>query len=67
MEEFVKYWGGMGEDESKTPHSRWMPKVKKQIEEKVKNTRNLTITEGVGKIIKKNWSALGVDGISNFW
>ena len=70
MEKFEEFWGGIWEDETKTPNRKWMNTVAKKIREKVKNVQEFTITEkNFYDIVKKrkNWSAPGIDGIQNFW
>ena len=70
IDKFVQFWAGIWEDETSTPHRRWMRMVAEKIRAKIINVEELRITEEkVYKIIKKrkNWSAPGIDGIQNFW
>ena len=70
MEKFEEFWGGIWEDETKTPNQKWMNTVAKKMREKVKNVQEFTITEkNFYDIVKKrkNWSAPGIDGIQNLW
>ena len=45
MEKFEEFWGGIWEDETKTPNQKWMNTVAKKIREKVKNVQEFMITE----------------------
>ena len=70
MEKFVAFWAEIWEDETKTPHKKWMDNVSEKIKAKVQQVEDLVITERtLYEIIRKrkNWSAPGVDGIQNFW
>ena len=70
IDKFVEFWAGIWEDETSTPHRRWMRTVAEKIRAKVINVEELTITEEkLYKTIRKrkNWSAPGIDGIQNFW
>ena len=47
-----------------------MEKIKESMKDKFRKVEELQVTEqGLGKTImkRKNWPALGIDGISNFW
>ena len=70
IEKFEDFWAGIWEDNTKTPHRKWMNTVSQKIMNKVTNVKEFTITEkklyeAVKK--RKNWSAPGIDGIQNFW
>ena len=70
IDKFVEFWAGIWEDETSTPHRRWMRTVAEKIRAKVINVEELTITEEkLYKTIRKrnNWSTHGIDGIQNFW
>ena len=69
MEKFVEFWGGIWEDEKKTPEQPWMKVVEQKWKEKVQDVKEFVITrEDLTKVVKRrnNWSALGIDGIQNF-
>ena len=67
---FTDFWAGIWEDDSKTPVTKWMKGIEKRLREKVKSTSEFKVTEkdlqDVAKK-KKNWSAPGIDGITNYW
>ena len=70
IEKFEEFWAGIWEDNTETPHRKWMNTVGKKISEKVTDIQELAITEEklyttVKK--RKNWSAPGIDGIPNFY
>jgi hypothetical protein len=70
IDKFVEFWAGIWEDETSTPHRRWMRTVAEKIRAKVINVEELTITEEkLYKTIRKrkNWSTPGIDGMQNFW
>lgn len=70
MEKFVEFWGGIWEDEKKTPEQPWMKVVEQKLKEKVQDVKEFVVTrEDLAKVVKrrKNWSAPGIDGIQNFW
>ena len=45
IDKFVEFWAGIWEDESSTPHRRWIRTVAETIRTKVINVEELTITE----------------------
>ncbi|CAB4015298.1 Hypothetical predicted protein [Paramuricea clavata] len=70
IDKFVESWAGIWEDETSTPHRRWMRTVTEKVRPKETNIEELIITkeklyETVRK--RKNWSAPGIDEIQNFW
>ena len=71
MKKFEEFWAGIWEDNAKTPQRKWMHTVAKKIGEKVTNVQEFTITEKKLYEItvkkRKNWSAVGIDGVQNFW
>ena len=69
MDKFVKFWAGIWENESETPNKKCMKKIKRNMKDKIRQVKQLQITEKeLGKTIKKrkNWLALGIDEIPNF-
>ena len=70
INKFTDFWAGIWEDDSKTPVTKWMKGIEKRLREKVKSTSEFKVTEkdlqDVAKK-KKNWSAPGIDGITNYW
>ena len=67
---FEEFWAGIWEDDSKTPHRKWMSTMAQKIRAKVVDIQDFAITEEkVHSIFKsrKNWSAPGIDGIQNYW
>jgi len=67
---FEEFWAGIWEDDSKTPHRKWMSTIAQKIKSKVVDIQDFTIREEkMHSIVKrrKNWSAPGIDGIQNFW
>ena len=68
INKFTNFWAGIWEDDSKTPVFKWMKGIEKRLREKVKSTSEFKVTEkdlqDVAKK-RKNWSALGIDGITN--
>ena len=70
MDKLVEFWGGIWEQNEKTPNMPWMEKVKKELHEKVGVVSEFTITdESLKKEVakRKNWTAPVIDGIQNFW
>jgi hypothetical protein len=45
IDKFVEFWAGIWEDETSTPHRRWMRTVAEKVRSKVINVEELTITE----------------------
>ena len=70
INKFTDFWAGIWEDDSKTPVTKWMRGIEKRLREKVKSTSEFKVTEkdlqDVAKK-RKNWSAPGIDGITNYW
>ena len=70
INKFTDFWAGIWENDSKTPVTKWMKGIEKRLREKVKSTSEFKVTEkdlqDVAKK-KKNWSAPGIDGITNYW
>ena len=70
MEKFEEFWGGIWEDNSKTPQRKWMNTISNKIAEKVTDVQDFSISEEkVYNTIKKrkNWSSPGIDGVQNFY
>ena len=70
INKFTDFWAGIWEDDSKTPVTKWMKGIEKRLREKVKSTSEFKVTEkGLQDVTKKkkNWSAPGIDGITNYW
>ena len=70
MDKFVEFWGGIWEQNERTPNMPWMEEVKREWHEKVGVVSEFTITdESLKKEVarRKNWTAPGIDGIQNFW
>ena len=70
IDRFVTFWGGIWEDDTKTPKRKWMQTVANKIKDKVTQVEEMTVDMGkLQHILKKrkNWSAPGIDGIQNFW
>ena len=70
MEKFVKFWGGIWDQNEPTPNMPWMEEVKAGLSEKANIVSQFGITEE--KLRKetskrKNWTAPGIDGIQNYW
>ena len=69
MDKLVKFLADVWEDESETLNKKWMEKIKQSMKDKIRLVEELHNTEQeLGKTIRKikNWSAPGIDGISNF-
>ena len=45
MEKFAAFWAEIWEDETKTPHKKWMDNVSEKIKAKVQQVEDLVITE----------------------
>ena len=70
IDRFVTFWGGIWEDDTKTPKRKWMQTVANKMKDKVTQVEEMTVNKGkLQDILKKrkNWSAPGIDGIQNFW
>ena len=70
MEKFIEFWGGIWEREERTANMPWMEEIRRQLNEKVNQVNEFNITfEKVKKEVakKKRWTALGTDGIQNYW
>ena len=70
IKKFEDFWAGISEDETQTPHQKWMNMVARKLSEKVTDVQEFKIDdkklyETVKK--RKNWTAPGIDGIQNFW
>ena len=68
MDKFVKFWAGIWENESETPNKKWMKRIKRNMKDKIRQVKQLQITEKeLGKTIKKRkkWLAMGIDEIPN--
>ena len=70
IDKFTNFWAGIWEDDSKTPFTKRMKGIEKRLMEKVKSISEFKVTEkdlqDVAKE-RKNWSAPGIDGITNYW
>ena len=70
INKFTDFWAGIWEDDSKRLVTKWMKGIEKRLREKVKSTSEFKVTEkdlqDVAKK-RKNWSGLGIDGITNYW
>ena len=67
---FEDFWAGIWEDETQTPHGKWMNMVARKLSEKDTDVQEFKIDdkkfyETVKK--RKNWTAQGIDGIQHFW
>ena len=70
IDQFVTFWSGIWEDDSRTPERKWMQTVTKKIKDKVMPVEEMIVNMGkLLHILKKrqNWPAPGIDGIQNFW
>ena len=70
IDKFTDFWAGIWEDDSKTPVTKWMKEIEKRLREKVKTISEFKVTEqDLQDVVKKrkNWSAPGIDGITNYW
>ena len=70
INKFTDFWAGVWEDDNKTPVTKWMKEIEKRLREKVKTTSEFKVTEkDLRDVVKKrkNWSAPGIDGITNYW
>ena len=70
IDRFVTFWGGIWEDDTKTPKRKWMQTVANKIKDKLMQVEEITVKRGkLQHLLKKrkNWSAPGIDGIQNFW
>ena len=70
IEKFEDFWAGIWEDESQTPHRKWMNTGGSKLREKVTDVQDFVISnEKLKEIAKKrkNWSAPGIDEVQNFW
>ena len=70
IEKFEGFLAGIWENETQTPHRKWMNMVARKLSEKVTDvqefkTDDKKLYETVKK--RKNWTAPGTDGIQNFW
>ena len=66
----MTFWGGIWQNNIKTPKRKWMQTVANKIKDKVMQVEDMTINMGMLPHIlkkRKNWSAPGIDGIQNFW
>ena len=45
MDKFVQFWAGIWEDETSTPHSRWMRRGAEKVRAKATSVDELTINE----------------------
>ena len=66
----MEFWGGIWERDDKTPNMPWMKKVQEDLNGKITQVREFSITEKELTIEikkRKNWTAPGIDGIQNFW
>ena len=64
------FWADIWEDETQTPHRKWMNMAVRNLSEKVTDVQefkidNKKLYETVKK--RKNWTAPGIDGIQNLW
>ena len=70
IDKFADFWAGIWEDDSKTLVTKWMKGIEKRLREKVESISEFKMTEkdlqDVAKK-RKNWSAPGIDGITNYW
>ena len=64
---FEKLWGGILEDNTKTPQRKWMNTVAKKIGEKVVNVQELMITKEKHYDTVKKQKNLPVPGVQNFY
>ena len=70
IKKFEDFWAGIWEDETQTPHRKWMNMVARKLSENVTDVQEFKIDdkklyETVKK--RKNWTAPGIDGVQNFW
>ena len=69
MDKVVKFWGGIWENDDRTPSMPWMEKIKEVLKEKITSVKEFDIKKNglISEIKKKiNWATPGVDGIQNF-
>ena len=69
IERFVTFWGGIWEDDTKTPKRKWMQTVANRMKDNVTQVEEMTVHMGKPQDTlkkRKNWSASGIDGIQNF-
>ena len=70
IKKFENFWAGIWEDETQTPHQKWMNMAARKLSEKVTDVQEFKIDDKkLYKTVKKrkNWTAPGIDGIQNFW
>ena len=70
IEKFEDFWAVIWEDQSQTPHRKWMNTVARKLREKVVDVQDFVINnETLKKAAKKrkNLTAPGIDGIQNYW
>ena len=69
IDRFVTFWGGIWEDDTKTPKRKWMQTVANRMKDNVTQVEEMTVHMGKPQDTlkkRKNWSASGIDGIQNF-
>ena len=70
IDKFTDFWAGIWEDDNKTTVNKWMKEIEKRLREKIETISEFKVTEeDLQDVIKKskNWSAPGIDGITNYW
>ena len=66
----MKNFEDFREDETQTPHRKWMNMVARKLSKKVTDVQEFKIDDKkLYEMVKKrkNWTAPGIDGIQNFW